>query len=455
FLPIAAPLPIARPGLQLFTWGTNNNGLLGLGVDAAEYARPKLHLWAKNQMSEGGFGPEPGAGLVSVAAGGMHTLLLDEKGTVWSAGVNDDAALGRITESVPDANNADSYLDEDELSSHFHPVQALIDEGFRAVQIAAGDNVGAAVSDQGDLRVWGTFRDHQGHNLFANKKSRQELPVSILQFTRRVGGLIEKVSSIACGDNHILVLTTHGNIYAWGMSDDGRLGRKVLSRHKVDATVPQRVVLGRRLRRAVYVSAGQDTSFAIDDTGDVWAWGLNSMGHTGTGYPSKSNDLCVDQPAKVIGLSPAELGNVDRVVSIAGGEHHTLFLTSQGRVFSCGRCDDGQLGLPGDHEALAGADGGREQGYIVEPVVVDFPGGTVNDPIVKIAAGPRYNMAITQEGVLFSWGFGSQGELGLGSGQELRLVSVPTKVTRREGPWSVREVSCGGQHVAGLFQKRN
>ncbi|KAJ3873645.1 RCC1/BLIP-II [Lentinula edodes] len=327
-------------------------------------------------MSEGVFGLEPGAGIVSIAAGGMHTLLLDEKGTIWSAGVNDDAALGRITEG-------------DELSSNFHPVQALIDEGFRAVRVVAGDNVSAAVSDRGELRIWGTFRDHEGQNLFANKTSRQFLPVPILNFTRKVAGVIEKVTSIACGDNHIVVLTTHGNVYTWGMSEDGRLGRRVLARHKFDATVPQKVVLGRRNRKAVYL---------------------------------------------------------DRVVSIAGGEHHTLFLTSQGKVYACGRCDDGQLGLADDHEALGGEDGGRGRGFVTEPVLVDFPDGSANDPIVHIAVGPRYNMAATRDGVLFSWGFGPQGELGLGNGTEPEFV--PKMVTRRE-------VSCGGQHVVGLFQKRN
>ncbi|KAJ3893140.1 regulator of chromosome condensation 1/beta-lactamase-inhibitor protein II, partial [Lentinula edodes] len=453
FLPLPNTPATLRPGLHLFIWGTNNYGQLGLGENTTEYPRPKRHIWAERKMSEGVFGLEPGAGIVSIAAGGMHTLLLDEKGTIWSAGVNDDAALGRITEGVRNPEHPGSYLDKDELSSNFHPVQALIDEGFRAVRVVAGDNVSAAVSDRGELRIWGTFRDHEGQNLFANKTSRQFLPVPILNFTRKVAGVIEKVTSIACGDNHIVVLTTHGNVYTWGMSEDGRLGRRVLARHKVDATVPQKVVLGRRNRKAVYVSAGQNTSFAIDTTGGVWSWGLNSMGHTGTGEPLKERDLSVDQPAKVIGLNFEELGQLDRVVSIAGGEHHTLFLTSQGKVYACGRCDDGQLGLADDHEALRGEDGCHGRGFVTEPVLVDFPDGSVNDPIVHIAAGPRYNMATTQDGVLFSWGFGPQGELGLGNGMEPEFG--PKMVTRREGSWSVKHVSCGGQHVIGLFQKRN
>lgn len=77
---------------------------------------------------------------------------------MWSCGVNDNAALGRITNNVPDPKNPGSFLDIDELTSWPRPIQALMDENFRAVRVAAGDNTGAAISDQGEFRVWGTFR---------------------------------------------------------------------------------------------------------------------------------------------------------------------------------------------------------------------------------------------------------------------------------------------------------
>jgi regulator of chromosome condensation len=50
------------------------------------------------------------------------------------------------------------FLDVDELTAVPHPVQTLLDENFRAVKIVAGDNISAAISDAGELRVWGSFR---------------------------------------------------------------------------------------------------------------------------------------------------------------------------------------------------------------------------------------------------------------------------------------------------------
>jgi len=77
---------------------------------------------------------------------------------IWSSGTNDDAALGRITTEVPDPDKLGEFLDADTLTATPHPIQALIDENFRAVRIAAGDSISAAISTAGDLRAWGHFR---------------------------------------------------------------------------------------------------------------------------------------------------------------------------------------------------------------------------------------------------------------------------------------------------------
>jgi len=244
------------------------------------------------------------------------------------------------------------------------------------------------------------------------------------------------------------VLTTLGNVYTWGLSELGRLGRKV----STFKSAPDRVLLGDGSRKAVVIGAGETTSFAVDDSGDVWGWGLNSMGHTGTGHPKHDKDV-VERPSKVIGLSSTELGNSDRVVKIAGGEHHTLFLTSQGKVYVCGKSNDGQLGLASNHDA----EDHRTTRFVSEPVRIDFPSNADDDPIVHISAGLRYNMAVTRDGILYSWGFGPQGELGLSQpspDNEIELALTPQPVTRREGSWAVKDVSCGGMHVLGLFQKR-
>lgn len=81
---------------------------------------------------------------------------------VWSCGVNDNAALGRVTKTIVDPNNSMRTLEVDERTALPNsvpvPIQSLADEGFRAVKVAAGDSISLAISDQGELRLWGTFR---------------------------------------------------------------------------------------------------------------------------------------------------------------------------------------------------------------------------------------------------------------------------------------------------------
>lgn len=248
--------------------------------------------------------------------------------------------------------------------------------------------------------------------------------------------------SVASGNNHLLILTTHGHVFTLGAGEQGQLGRKVLERRKIHGTVPEKITLGTRTRKAVIVGAGNYHSFAVDDNGDVWGWGLNTMGQTGTGITANTE---VNLPAKVIGLSKKSLGG-ETVTEIVGGEHHTIFLTSDGKVYACGRSDGGQLGLEEDDEAF----NDREYpDFLPEPVQVKFPDPT--DRIVHISAGTHNNMAVTEGGALYAWGEGNQGELGVGGDD----AATPTVIVRKEGgSWSALAAACGGQHTMGLFRKK-
>ena len=47
-----------------------------------ELHKPARNKWAEQGVAEGRFGPIEGAGLESIAAGGLYSLFVDENGTV-------------------------------------------------------------------------------------------------------------------------------------------------------------------------------------------------------------------------------------------------------------------------------------------------------------------------------------------------------------------------------------
>lgn len=203
---------------------------------------------------------------------------------------------------------------------------------------------------------------------------------------------------MAAGNNHLVILTTQGHLYTLGAGEQYQLGRKIIEGRKIDGTNPRKIVLGKRSRRAVYVAAGSYHSFAIDENDEVWGWGLNNFGQTGTGWFSEIDNI-VYSPQKIESLSKQELAG-DYVTEIAGGEHHSLFLTSAGKVYSCGRMNGGQLGLEDDNPVVvewrmkyAKKYGDKLPQLLPTPAQITFP--DANDPVAHVSAGLHNNAVVT------------------------------------------------------------
>ncbi|KAH6922123.1 hypothetical protein HPB50_009663 [Hyalomma asiaticum] len=96
-----------------------------------------------------------------------------------------------------------------------------------------------------------------------------------------------------------------------------------------------------------------------------------------------------------------------KVSQVACGTHHTLFNTDAG-VFSCGSSRYGQLGL-----------GNLQRTWV--PHLVETLAGR---EVVKVAAGLYHSLAVTKDGSLFTWGWGVHGQLGHGSCDDERQPRV-------------------------------
>lgn len=191
----------------------------------------------------------------------------------------------------------------------------------------------------------------------------------------RVTGL-PTITQIAAGGGHVLALGSDGSVWAWGRNAFGQVGNG----SGTDQRSPVRVVTS----GAVAIAAGTVHSLAALNTGGVLAWGSNFEGQVGSAPGAPTN---VPQP--VVGLTGA--------VEVAGGIFHSIARTATGQVFVWGTSPNGQLGL------------GSASPTPRSPTQI-----TALSNIIAIGAGSQTGAALAQGGTIFTWGLGTNGQLGNG-----------------------------------------
>ena len=140
-------------------FGDGSAGELGLGTkNATEVRRPRRNHY---------LGPKS-AGVVNLAAGGMHAAALTYDHKVLTWGVNDLSALGRGTtwEATIREINGEEDSDSDESEPDLNPLESIpaaisadrFPAATRFVQVAAGDSTTFVLTEAGLVYGWGTFR---------------------------------------------------------------------------------------------------------------------------------------------------------------------------------------------------------------------------------------------------------------------------------------------------------
>lgn len=177
---------------RVLTVGQGDVGQLGLGEDILERKKPAVVKGLD------------GLKIIQVECGGMHTVALTDQGKVYTWGCNDEGGLGRVTSSS----------DGEEYTAGL--VKDI--ENVNVVMVSAGDSHTMALSDNGTVFGWGTYRDGSGQVGLQTDGSKHK-PVVILDLQS------DPVIKIASGNDHTAALTKNGNIFTWGCAEQGQLGR--------------------------------------------------------------------------------------------------------------------------------------------------------------------------------------------------------------------------------------
>lgn len=119
---------------------------------------------------------------------------------------------------------------------------------------------------------------------------------------------------------------------------------------------------------------------------------------------------------------------------LSGGQHHTLILTNDNKCYAIGRKDYGRLGV------------GEIPDEQLDKLTLINKLGELN--IVQLDCGECCSFAVTDDGKAFSWGMGSNQQLGVGSDDDQYEPLLLTGAQVRER--QVIRISSGGQHTLFL-----
>ena len=295
--------------------------------------------------------------------------------------------------------------------------------GESLVKLAAGTSHSLALAASGRIFAWG---DNTSGKLGNGSTTASNVPVVV-----NANGVLagKTVTAIAAGANHSLALTSDGQVAAWGSNSSGQLGSGGNpGGSAMPVAVSRSGVLAGKIVTAI--AAGQAHGVALLSDGTMAAWGLNTAGQLGTGTTTQAA-----VPVAVL-ASGALAGKT--VVAIAAGANHNLALTADGRVYSWGSNQVGQLGTGSSFPQSSSS-----------PTAVSGSGLIAGKTVIAIAAGTSHSLAVTSDGQVHAWGLGSSGQLGTGSPYD-SFGPVAVNTSGVLAGKSVTAIAAGGSHSLAI-----
>jgi alpha-tubulin suppressor-like RCC1 family protein len=343
-------------------------------------------------------------------------------------------------------------------TTHFSYAQNL--------QISGGNNFSISLCSDGQVFAWGKNDAGQLGRNSSNVKYAAASS-STPQIVYRPGANTLKMKQADAGSGNTgIVLACDGSVWQWGGNcGNGNIGNGVTgascSGTPTDGSdyysSMQRVVGGAQggafLTNITYINASTQSSFAVETSGKVLAWGNNSTGALGNGAASNAGNTYT--PSYVLSAAATPLTGISIV---EGTDYGGYALSTTGFVYSWGYNTNNDLGRTPT---------GANQYYATRVKAWDY---TLNDGtlvdlsnIVKMTGGDTHGLAIDANGDLWSWGGdwgpGQRGGGSCGCNNPPYAIKVISPLATcainawKIGPWitGAKEISAGQQHSIVLL----
>ena len=240
-----------------------------------------------------------------------------------------------------------------------------------------------------------------------------------------------KVMQMATGCDHMVVLTTDGRVFTRGNGGErGQLGlgEETKISYMFAEIDPAHFRSSVSDNKPIMVTCGHHFCATLTTAGEVFTWGQNGFDVLGLGLSWTHRQY---EPRRVNFENVA----TSTLCMIASNMYHTLALGSGGELYAWGGNGLGQLGL-GPESRKVGSEGFPKKLWDQE---------TNKQKFVFVSAGWYHSSAVTEEGRVYIWGAGGDGQLGLGITTWPRVF--PTRVTGLIEQEHVVMTSCGDEHT--------
>lgn len=296
---------------QLFSFGSNEDGQLGITAgfetNAPNPTPTPVSLF-------GATGP-----VTDVAASVGFSLALTSTGQLYGFGDNYYGQLGTSANNQQFVGNSFPAL---------APVPGPV------ARVAVGYGFTLAVTSGGQLYAFGSNKWGQLTGTTNNESDKASPKPALVTLPGATG----PVSQVAAGNGHSLVLTSTGQLYAFGRNINGELGLPVNNGTEAPNPTPALVTLPGASGPIAEIAAGYEHSLVLTSTGQVYTFGRNYDGQLGRAANSGTS---TPNPTPTLVSLPGATGQATHV---AAGQDYSLVLTSTGQIFAFGDNEYGQLG---------------------------------------------------------------------------------------------------------------
>ncbi|TPX64449.1 hypothetical protein SpCBS45565_g05868 [Spizellomyces sp. 'palustris'] len=253
--------------------------------------------------------------------------------------------------------------------------------------------------------------------------------VGLLQYFRD-----KNIVSIVAGGLHNIALDINGKLYSWGCNDQLALGRGG------EETEPAPVD-GLEDKVVVQVACGDSISAALTQDGQVYSWGTfrNSTGIFGY-YPG----IEIQPRPRLVKELPKH------VVQIAAGNNHLVAITKEGKMYTWGVGEQGQLG----HKVISRH---TKEGSLIPRRINFYPKGIskngrrVKKNFTRVFCGGYTTYLVHESNAVYAYGLNNYGQLGVGPTSE--EVYDPMLIDGVDPENGLQAIAGGEHHTLYLDDK--